>query len=122
MVSIFGKSRHLWTNQCTHQRSQTCFYCSAYNLDLSIMGYPEIVEDAMGVMYLIFTHMAYSLFHGTFIIYRTTPSRLAPSSNTGTLFKVCFCLFFFCLNLITSTLKQDDLAAAFSTTSLTELQ
>ena len=55
--------------------------------------------------------MAYGLFHATFIIYRTTPSRLAPSSTTGTLFF-----------LITRTLKQDDLAAAFSTTSLTELE
>ena len=56
--------------------------------------------------------MAYGLFHGTFIIYRTTLSRLAPSSTTGTLFNF----------LITRTLKQDDLAAAFSTTSLTELE
>ena len=53
--------------------------------------------------------MAYSLFHATFIIYRTTPSRLAPSSTTGTLFN-----FF--------GDSQDDLAAAFSTTSLTELE
>ena len=61
--------------------------------------------------------MAYSLSHATFIIYRTTPSRLAPSSITGTLFN----FFLFCF-LITRTLKQDDLAAAFSTTSLTELE
>ena len=60
--------------------------------------------------------MAYGLFHATFIIYRTIPSCLAPSSTTGTLFKVVF------LFLITRTLKQDDLAAAFSTTSLTELE
>ena len=59
---------------------------------------------------------ASGLFHATFFIYRTTPSHLAPSSTTGTLFKV---VFFF---LITRTLKQDDLAAAFSTTSLTELE
>ena len=58
--------------------------------------------------------MAYGLCHATFIIYRTTPARLAPSSTTGTLL-----IFFF---LITRTLKQDDLAAAFSTTSLTELE
>ena len=50
-----------------------------------------------------------------FVIYRTTPSRLAPSSTTGTLFKV----FLF---LITHTFKPDDLAAAFSTTSLIELE
>ena len=61
--------------------------------------------------------MAQGLFHVTPIIYRITPSRLAPSSTTGTLFKVF--LFFF---LITRTLKQDDLAAAFSTTSLTQLE
>ena len=42
---------------------------------------------------------------------------LAPSSTTGTLF-ILFIYFF----LITRTLKQDDLAAAFSTTSLTELE
>ena len=60
--------------------------------------------------------MAYGLFHVTFIIYRTTPSRLAPSSTTGTLFN------FFSFFLITCTLKQDDLATAFSTTSLTELE
>ena len=58
--------------------------------------------------------MAYGLFHATFVIYRTTPSRFTPSSITGTLF-----IYFF---LITRTLKQDDLAAAFSTTSLTELE
>ena len=63
--------------------------------------------------------MAYGLFHATFIIYRTTPSRLAPSSTTGTLFNFFFFFFFF---LITLTLKQDDLATAFSTTSLTELE
>ena len=56
--------------------------------------------------------MAYGLFHATFIIYRTTLSRLAPSSTTGTLFNY--------LNI--RKLKQDDLAAAFSTTSLTELE
>ena len=77
----------------------------------------EIVQDPKGVMYLIFTHMAYGLFHATFIIYRTTPSCLAPSSTAGTLFN-----FFFFFFLITRTLKQDDLAAAFSTTSLTELK
>ena len=31
-----------------------CFYCSAHNLDLWIMGYPKIVEDAKGDMYLNF--------------------------------------------------------------------
>ena len=61
-------------------------------------------------------HMAYGLFHAKFIIYRTTPFLLASSSTTGTLFKV---VFFFLL--ITCTLKH-DLAAAFSTTSLTELE
>ena len=45
--------------------------------------------------------------------YKTTPSRLAPSSTIGTLFN-----FF----LITRTIKQDDLAVAFSATSLTELK
>ena len=59
--------------------------------------------------------MAYGLFHATFIIYRTAPSRSAPSSTTST-------LFFSCCFFITRTLKQDDLAAAFSTTSLTELE
>ena len=76
------------------------------------MGYPKIVEDAKGVMYLNFYAYGVGLFHATFIIYRTTLSRLAPSSTTGTLFNF----------LITRTLKQDDLAAAFSTTSLTELE
>ena len=54
--------------------------------------------------------MASGLFHATFIIYRTTPSLSAPSSTTGTLCKV----FFFLL--------LAHLAAAFSTTSLTELE
>ena len=74
------------------------------------MGYPKIVEDAKGVMYLNFygeRSLSCDVHH-----YRTTPSRLAPSSTTGTLFN-----FF-----ITRTLKQDDLAAAFSATSLTELE
>ena len=57
--------------------------------------------------------MAYGLFHATFVIYRTTPSRLSPI-----LMKRYTVYFFF----ITRTLKQDDLAAAFSTTSLTELE
>ena len=59
--------------------------------------------------------MAYGVFNAMFIIYRTTPSRLAPSSTAGTLFN-------FFLFLITHTLKQDDLAAAFSTTLLSELE
>ena len=42
---------------------------------------------------------------------------LAPSSTTGTLF-----ILFIYLFLITCRLRQDDLAAAFSTTSLTELE
>ena len=45
--------------------------------------------------------------------YRTTPFRLAPPSTTGTLFN------FFVSRIL---LKQDDLAAAFSATSLTELE
>ena len=32
------------------------------------MGYPKIVEDAKGEMKLIFTHIAYGLFHAMFII------------------------------------------------------
>ena len=60
--------------------------------------------------------MVYGLCHATFIIYRTIPARLAPSSTTGTL------LNFFFFFLITCTLKQDDLAAEFSTTSLSELK
>ena len=63
--------------------------------------------------------MAYGLNHGTFIIYRTNPSRLAPSSATGTPFIKC--VFFFLFS-ITRTLKQDDLAVASSNTSLTELE
>ena len=54
LINIQVASRHLWTNQCAHQRSLICFYCSAHNLDLLIMGYPKIVEDAKGVMYLNF--------------------------------------------------------------------
>ena len=50
--------------------------------------------------------------------YKTTPSRLAPSSTIGTLFNYYYFFFF----LITRTIKQDDLAAAFSATSLTELE
>ena len=70
-------------------------------------------------MYLnIYAYMAYGLFHATFIIYKTTPSRLAPSSTTCILF--IFLLFFFFL--ITRTLKHDDLAAAFSTTLLPEFE
>ena len=61
--------------------------------------------------------MAYGLFHATFIFYRTAPSLLAPPSTTGTLFNF-FSFFFFDY----SHIKQDDLAAAFSTTSLTELE
>ena len=51
---------------------------------------------------------------------RHYPSRLAPSSTTGTLF-ILFYFFVFCF-LITRTIKQGDLAAAFSATSLTELE
>ena len=70
------------------------------------------MEDAKGVMYLNFYAYGIWSLYATFIIYRTTPSRLVPSSTTGTLFHF----------LVTRTLKQDDLAAAFSTTSLTELE
>ena len=56
--------------------------------------------------------MVYGLFHVRFIIYRTTPSRLVHLQQP------VHCLIF----LVTSTLKQDDLATAFSTTSLTELE
>ena len=87
------------------------------------MGYPKIVEDAKGVMNLNFYAYsvqclscdAYSVRSLSCDVhhYRTTPSRLAPSSTTGTLFNI---------SLITRTSKQDDLAAAFSATSLTELE
>ena len=77
------------------------------------MGYTKIVEDAKGIVNLIFTHiynvrsLSYDVRHN-----RTTPSRLTPSSTTGTLFN------FFDY----SHIKQDDLAPAFSATSLTELE
>ena len=76
------------------------------------MGYTKIVEDAKGVMNLNF--YAYSVRSLSCDVrhYRTTPSRLAPSSTTGTPFN-----FFYY-----SHIKHDDLAAAFSTTSLTELE
>ena len=76
------------------------------------MGYPKIVEDAKGVMNLNFYAYSVRSLSCDFHHYRTTPSRLAPSSTTGTLF----------ISLITRTSKQDDLAAAFSATSLTELE
>ena len=62
----------------------------------------------------------YGLCHAMFIIYRTTPARLAPSSTTGTLLNFFFFFFFSFFFLITRTLKH--LAAALSTTSLTELE
>ena len=55
----------------------------------------------------------------TFIIYRMTPSRLVPSSTPGILL---YLFLFFLLFLIARALKHDDLAAAFSTTSLTEFE
>ena len=77
------------------------------------MGYPKIVEDAKCVMYFNFyENMPYGLFHATFVIIER-PSRLAPSSTSGTLF-----IYFF---LTTRTTKQDD-AAVFSATSPTELE
>ena len=73
------------------------------------MGDPKIVEDAKCVMYLIFyENMPYGILHATFVIIEQP-----LSSTTGTLFN-----FF----LITRTIKQDDLAAAFSATSPTELE
>ena len=78
------------------------------------MGYTKIVEDAKGVMNLNFYAYIYSVQSLSYDVrhYRTTPSRLAPSSTTGTLFN------FFDY----SHIKQDDLFAAFSATSLTELE
>ena len=77
------------------------------------MGYPKIVKDAKGVMYVNFTHMAYGLLHATFIIIEqhllVLPHLQQPAH----------CLIFL---IYTRTLKQDDLAAAFSATSLTELE
>ena len=55
--------------------------------------------------------MLYGLFHATFIIIEQ-PRLVYPHSTTGTLFN-----FF-----VSPVLKQDDLAAAFSATSLTELE
>ena len=51
------------------------------------MGYPEIVEDAKCVMYLNF-YEKYAVRSLSCEVrhYRTTPSRLALSSTTGTLF------------------------------------
>ena len=70
------------------------------------------MEDGKSVMYLNFyENMPYGLFHAIHH-YRTTPSRLAPSSTSGTLFN-----FF-----VSRILQQDDLAAAFSATSLIELE
>ena len=68
------------------------------------MGYPKIVEDAKGVMNLNF--YAYSVRSLSCDVhhYRTTTSRLAHLQQP------VHCLSF----LITRTLKQDDLAAAFS--------
>ena len=77
------------------------------------MGYPKIVKDAKDVMYVKFYAYGVRSLSCDIHHYRTTPSRLAPSSTTGTLFNF--------LNY-TRTLKQDDLAAAFSATSLTELE
>ena len=76
------------------------------------MGYPKIVEDAKGVMNLNF--YAYSVRSLSCDVhhYRTTTSRLAHLQQP------VHCLSF----LITCTLKQDDLAAAFSATSLTQLK
>ena len=34
LLNIYMASRHLWANQCGHQRSLICFYFSALNLDL----------------------------------------------------------------------------------------
>ena len=63
----------------------------------------------------------------TFIIYTTTPYHLAPSSTTNTLFEVFILLFFIFLSFFFFFFfdywsKQDGLAVAFSTTSLTELE
>ena len=80
------------------------------------MGYPKIVEDAKCVLYLkVLRKYTVRSLSCDVRHYKTTPSRLAPSSTIGTLFN----FFFF---LITRTIKQDDLAAAFSATSLTELE
>ena len=50
------------------------------------MGYPKIVEDAKGVMYVNFYAYGVRSLSCDVHHYRTTPSRLAPSSTTGTLF------------------------------------
>ena len=76
------------------------------------MGYRKIVEYAKGVMYLNFYAYGVRSLSCDVHHYRTTPSRLAPSSTTGTLF-----IFF-----DYSHIKHDDLSAAFSATSLTELE
>ena len=77
------------------------------------MGYPKIVKDAKGVMCVIFYAYGVRSLSCDVHHYRTTPSRLAPSSTTGTLLNFL---------IYTRTLKQDDLAAAFSAASLTELE
>ena len=62
------------------------------------MGYPKIVEDAKGVMNLIFYAYSVRSLPCDVHHFRTTPSCLAPSSTTGTLFN------FFDY----SHIKQDD--------------
>ena len=84
------------------------------------MGYPKIVEDAYGVMYL--NIYAYGIRSLSCNIHHLKNNLFSFSSifNNSTLFKGFF--FVLILLLITRTLKYDGLAAAFSTASLTELQ
>ena len=83
------------------------------------MGYPKKVADAKGVMNLNFyAYGVWSLSCDVHHLYNN-PFSFSPIFNNQYTVYFCFLLFFF---LITRTLKQDDLAAAFSTTSLTELE
>ena len=65
------------------------------------MGYPKIVKDAKGVMYVNFYAYGVRSLSCDVHHYRTTPSRLAPSSTTGTLFKVVISGKYINLNKIT---------------------
>ena len=107
--------RHLWANQCAHQQSLICFYCSAYNFKPLNQGIPKTSGRCTGCCvfkYLRIWHKVSFMRCSSFIerALLVYPHLQQP----------VHCLKF--LFLITPILKPGDLAAAYSTTSLTELK
>ena len=104
-------SRQLRTHQCAHQRSLICFYLDQFR-SLN-HGIPKNSGRRKGCYVFKFLRIWRTVSFMRRSSFIEQPFPVKPHLQ-----QPVHCSIF----LITRTLKQDDLAAAFSTTSLTELE